>query len=320
MAHNTMVSVTSEREAITRTVSQAAATAGVRMVEAESQGSVGWSVVDQAADSCQRADIVACVAGEESLAQSAAGSWGARHVVVLPAGGDWLARMFSAADRDSGSGRLVSVLGAPGGAGTSTIALAVGVAAAQRGDALLVDADAVGQGLHAGLSPTGGIAGWRQIDNAARRLDLASVRSALPVVAPGLWLLSGAGPEADLAALPAVCEVGVRGFGHTVIDLGRAWRGGSGTAVLVVRATVAGVMGGRRLAAEIAAVGVSGRLVIRPTGLVPVAEVAAAVGLPVALEVPDCRRLPELWDCGEVLAGSVRRRLLEWGNTILDAA
>lgn len=320
MANVTRVSLTTRREAVRQAVKAAAATAGVVVDEAEAAGLIAWAVADQEADDGRRADIVACLEGEETAAREAATRSGARHVVVLPAGVDWLARMFGAADHPSGPAKVISVLGSPGGAGASTVALAVAVAAAARSDTLLVDADAAGQGLHAVLSPPGDLTGWQQIDSSAQRLDLAAARTALPVVAPGLWLLAGGVSESELAALPAVIDVGRRGFGHTVVDQGRTWRGGSGEVVLVVRGTVAGVMGGQRLAAGLFAAGVTGRLVVRTTGMISSAEIAATVGLPVALEVPDWRRLPELWDSGEALAGRGRRRLLDWGNAILDAA
>ena len=74
---------------------------------------------------------------------------GAEHVVFLPDAEPWLvSSLADAAEGVVGSGRLVAVLGGRGGAGATTLTVALALAAVRRGcRALLVDGDPLGGGI-----------------------------------------------------------------------------------------------------------------------------------------------------------------------------
>jgi hypothetical protein len=83
---------------------------------------------------------------------------------------------------------------------------------------------------------------------------------------------------------------------------------------LVLPATLAGIVAGRRLLA-----GVAGQQVVvllRPTGWLPADEVAEQLGGPVVLEVPRFRRAAELADCGDLLSGRTGRALRTLGEQV----
>lgn len=73
---------------------------------------------------------------------------GADHVVLLPDGREWLVERLADAAEDSPSGTVVTVVGARGGAGASTLACALALHGAASGiRTTLVDADAAGAGI-----------------------------------------------------------------------------------------------------------------------------------------------------------------------------
>ncbi|HYN57304.1 MAG TPA: hypothetical protein VES03_08920, partial [Motilibacterales bacterium] len=108
-------------------------------------------------------------------------------------------------------------------------------------------------------------------------------------------------------------------YASTVVDAGRGRlpRGllGPGDPVaLVLPATLAGIVAGRRVLAE--AAGQQVVVLLRPTGWLPAEDVAEQLGFPVALEIPRLRRAAELADCGDLLAGRTGRALRNLGEQI----
>ncbi len=90
----------------------------------------------------------------------------------------------------------------------------------------------------------------------------------------------------------------------------------SDAVVLVLPATLAGVVAGRRALAGLG----TGRVVValRPTGWIPAHEVGEQLGVPVAIEVPRLRRAPELTDCGDLLSGRTGRCLRSLGEQVWE--
>ncbi|HEV2782474.1 MAG TPA: septum site-determining protein Ssd [Actinophytocola sp.] len=223
---------------------------------------------------------------------------GARHVVELPGGEEWLvSALADAAEAPAGSsGRVLSVLGGRGGAGASVFAASVGLTVLRNGDgALLIDCDPLGGGLDLvlGAETEQGLR-WPELRLRAGRVSASSLHSALPGRTHGngrLTLLSGAregvGPEPD--AVAAVLEAGSRA-GETVIcdlsrefgDAARAALERSDLAVIVVPAEVRACVSAKLVADRVREHGITARLVVRgpaPGGL-RAGEVANVVGIP----------------------------------------
>ena len=151
---------------------------------------------------------------------------GAEQVLVLPGDEQQLADRI--ADAAEGAGRqalTLGVVGGRGGAGASTLACALALAAARRGErTTLVDADPLGGGLDVllgGESTTG--LRWPHLADSRGRVASAALAEALPTV-HGVTLLSwdrgepGAVPPAAASAVLAAAR---RGGGVVVVDLPR---------------------------------------------------------------------------------------------------
>lgn len=234
-----------------------------------------------------------------------AGVMGAAHVLVLPGGESVLADLLlTAPSRGAPSGRVVGVVGAVGGCGASTLAVAIAATQTAR-SALLVDADRVGAGLDLALGT--------EHEPGLRWGDLAGVRGALrpelltqalPVL-DGVHLLGwGAGEGSEtvtetgdhgvdydglvpLDALRSVTAAARSTVDLTVLDLPRRldpaaaqhWRL-LDAAVLVVPAQVRAVVAGRGLLDHLTAVVPEVHVVVRSgtrggLGVTPVGDALA---------------------------------------------
>jgi hypothetical protein len=116
-----------------------------------------------------------------------------------------------------------------------------------------------------------------------------------------------------------VVGVGRADFARTVVDAGRGRLAGGllgpGDAVaLVLPATLAGVVAGRRVLEDLPTQQVV--VLLRPSGWLPADEVAEQLGVAVALEVPRLGRAPELADCGDLLSGRTGRALHRLGEQV----
>jgi hypothetical protein len=246
-------------------------------------------------------------------------------VVELPLGAPWLVSQL-VPERGTA---VLAVVGAVGGVGATTVAIACAVGAGP--DCLLVDADPESPGLDLPLGiPEGAGARWSEIPDTADPLDVGSLRSALPQVG-GVTVVTGPGIGAGLAGggapggfpgsgrVAGVLGVGRAEFARTVVDAGRGrppvGLTGPGDAVAVVLpATLAGIVAGRGVLAGLAAQ--QAVVVLRPTGWLPADEVAEQLGVPIALEVPRLRRAAELAECGDLLSGRTGRALRSLGEQI----
>jgi secretion/DNA translocation related CpaE-like protein len=149
---------------------------------------------------------------------------GAEHVVALPEGERWLAnRLQELHDGPSRHGRIVTVMGAGGGAGASTLAAGlarVANAAGQR--VLLVDADPLSAGIDLVLGADDATGGrWSDVLGISGRINPNVLRDALPNL-DGITILGPArqtSVELNPAAFTQVLEAGIRGFDLIVVDL-----------------------------------------------------------------------------------------------------
>ena len=263
---------------------------------------------------------VLCRTGEVARARVAADRLGFGHVVELPLGGVWLAEQMAGPAESP----VLAVVGALGGVGTSTVAVACALAAGP--DVLLVDADpdSVGLDLVLGI-PEGHGVRWAQVPDSVAPLDPPSLRGALPQVL-GIHVVTGPGADGSgwgqggsPAQLAGVLGVGRAQFPHTVVDLGRGARLETTTApgdviAVVVPGTVPGVVAGRLVLDRLG----DRRVVVlqRPSGWLPEDAVAEQLGVPGTLLVPHLRRLGELADCGDLLAGRTGRLLRGLGEQV----
>jgi secretion/DNA translocation related CpaE-like protein len=261
--------------------------------------------------------VVLCRPGEGPLAREVAVALGGSHAVELPLAGPWLVAQL-APERGSA---VLAVIGAVGGVGASTVAIACAVGAGA--DCLLVDADPDSPGLDLPLGiEEGAGARWSAIPDTSDPLDPGLLRSALPTVG-GVSVVTGTGLAWGVGSgsgqLSAVLGVGRVAFARTVVDAGRGWLpqgllGPGDPVALVLPATLAGIVAGRRLLEGLAAEHVA--VLVRPTEWLPTDEVAEQLGVPVALEVPRLRRAAELADCGDLLSGRTGRVLRSLGEQI----
>lgn len=239
---------------------------------------------------------------------------GAERVAVLPADEGWLlTRVTEAVRTPLDGGWLVAVGGGCGGAGASTLAAALAVAAAP--GVVLVDTDGWGAGLDLllGAERDDGLR-WPELAGLRGRVAGEALLAALPEVA-GVHLLAtarepGAGPPAE--AVAAVVEA-ARTEGHPVVaDLPRPGADGpdaaaqaalaaADLALLVVPARLRAATAARLLVSAPESPWSTAELVVRPVsgGLMP-REVAEVVGRPVFAELPHDRSAVPRGERGEL--------------------
>lgn len=149
---------------------------------------------------------------------------GAEHVVSLPDGERWLISRFRELhDGPSRQGRVITVMGAGGGAGASTLAAGLArVANASDQRVLLIDADPLSAGIDLILGVDDAAGGrWSDVLGISGRINPQVLKDALPniggitVLAPARQTAVHITPE----SFAQVMEAGVRGFDLVVVDL-----------------------------------------------------------------------------------------------------
>jgi secretion/DNA translocation related CpaE-like protein len=247
----------------------------------------------------RRPGVVVVTAGELPPAEWArAVELGAERVAELPADDGWLVgRVGSAVRTPVERGWLVAVGGSSGGAGSSTVAAALAVAAAP--DVLLVDVDAWGAGLDLllGGERVEGLR-WPELAALRGRVAGAALLASLPDIG-GVTVLAASRSSPVVVPEEAVTSVAeaARSAGHAVVaDLSRA----DGTeraivsdadlALLVVPARLRAATAARLLVDAPGSPWAAARLVVRavPGGLSR-AEVEEVVGRPVLADLPHDR-------------------------------
>jgi secretion/DNA translocation related CpaE-like protein len=261
---------------------------------------------------------------------------GAEYVASLPTAQPWLLdRLAAVIALDTHIARVVAVVGGRGGAGASTLAVALAVTAVRADQrALLVDADPRGGGLDltVGLEHDEGLR-WPDFAGASGRIDPGALTEALPGRGPLAvlsWSRSESAPaEAPVAAMTAALAAGRRGVDVIVIDLPRcvdeAAAIGAGAAdqiYLVVPAEVRATFSAAVTVREIRGFSEHLGVIVRgpsPGGL-RADEVASAVGLPLLGEVPTEPGLPGAIERGYAPAGSGRGPLAALCRNLLGVA
>lgn len=238
---------------------------------------------------------------------------GAENVAELPRSDAWLLELLAeTGEGPSAEALTLGVIGGSGGSGATTFACALGLAAARRGDACLVDTDPLGPGVDRvlGFDRMDGVR-WDALQQTTGRLSARALREALPR-RDGLGVLTWTpGAAASLQAFAVREALAAAARGHPVVVLDLA-RGGPLTeelvnrchqVVVMVRANLPGLTSAARLVARLGAPGTVG-LVVRGSG-VEATEAARMVGGPVLAVMGDQRGLDEAVDLGQ---GPLRSR------------
>lgn len=175
----------------------------------------------------RRGDVVLVTAGPETAATWQRGvALRADHVAVLPDSERWLVdRLTDWLDAGVATCLTLGCIGASGGAGASTLAAAVAMAASRRGvGTMLVDADPLGAGVELvlGCEDADGLR-WPQVATTQGRVSSSALRSALPRagdVSVLSWDRRGA-VLVDAATMRSILSAARRGSELLIIDLPR---------------------------------------------------------------------------------------------------
>jgi secretion/DNA translocation related CpaE-like protein len=252
---------------------------------------------------------------------------GAERVVVLPGDEPWLlSRVAASGSAPVERGAVLAVTGSCGGAGASTVAAAVALAAAP--GALLVDGDPWGGGLDLvlGAERVEGLR-WPELTGLRGRLAGDALLAALPEVAGVHVLAADRAVPADVppTAVTAVTESAAAAGSTVVLDLPRAAAGhpegpasSADLTVLVVPARLRAAGAARLLADAEGSPWARAALVVRPLpGGLAVGEVAEVVGRSVLAVLPHDRSAVPRGERGEPPSvaprspfGTVARRVL----------
>ncbi len=246
-------------------------------------------------------------------------------VIELPAGAAWLTGILAGGE-GAGLCPVVSVVGASGGVGASTLAAGLAYRATRSGTStVLVDADPLGGGIDLLLGAER-VGGWRWDRFARAEGQMGDLRPVLPSV-DGLSLLSmGRRSSAQLAREPVSAVIGSlrRTYDLVVIDPGRSQLPGSlecgrlaTASVLVVACSVRAVAAAQQALGGWA--GVPPHVVARRrrgTGVGP-GDLADRLRTPVAGVLPEDPDLVAAAERGDPPGRSLRRRR-GWGRACAE--
>lgn len=287
----------------------------------------GLVVVDRASVAAvetfpRRRGVVLVCSGAAGLSEwQAAAAVGAEHVMALPDDEvELLAVLGTAAEPDTGGGRIVTVVGGCGGAGASTFAAALAWTAADCSDpnVLLVDGDPLGGGLDVltGLEDRPGVR-WPGLTVEGGRVSARALFDAVPDWTHGLGVLStDRAPlgEPPPATVTAVLDAARRSGTVIVCDVSRNVGPAAETmvasadlVVLVTPARVGGALAAARTTDWVSARNPNPGLVVRgpaPGGLRGT-DVATVVGIPLLATMRAQTGLAEALEHGGL---RVRRR------------
>lgn len=234
-------------------------------------------------------------------------SLGAEAVVELPRSATWVVEVFTdLGERPAPDALVVGVVGGSGGAGATTLACALGQAAATRGEVMVIDCDPWGPGVDRvlGLEDRDGFR-WDALCQTTGRLSARSLREALPRRG-SLGVLSweiGADASLQAFAVREALSAARRGHDTVVLDLPRTGEAVIGELVsrcdallVTVVPSVVGLASATRACRRWSAL-TAPQLVVRGSGLAE-ADVARATRMPVLATVPQQRGLAESIDLG----------------------
>jgi secretion/DNA translocation related CpaE-like protein len=225
---------------------------------------------------------------------------GAEQVLFLPDAESFLVDRLSAAASGVTLGRIVAVVGARGGAGATSFAVAYALAAARAGHrTMLVDADPYGGGVDLALGAAQGAGpGWQDFVDGAQPVPGDALATVLPRFAEVTVLAWSERPPGGsvpgpipVPVLESVLAGGRRGADVVVVDLPRSFDEASRLALaladvvyLVCPAEFRACASGQRVAVAAATYAADVRLVVRgpAPGAITAADVTNALGLPLA--------------------------------------
>jgi secretion/DNA translocation related CpaE-like protein len=278
----------------------------------------------------QPADVVVVTDDAANLAVwEAAVRVGASRVLAHPADNALLLELVALAAEPPGpAGALLAVIGGRGGAGASTLAVALAWAVAEQPRTVtVVDLDPFGGGLDValGVERVDGLR-WPQLNRMRGAVPSAALREQLPAVG-GLAVLSMAAsvaPDGDAVALPdrpavtSVLDATRRGQGVVVADLPR-WSTDAAnaviadctTALLVVPADVRAVASATTCAHRLRSLCDDVRVVVRIDGRsrLRANDVTSALGLDLLATVRHEAGLTAAADRGDLVRWLHRSRL-----------
>ena len=251
-------------------------------------------------------------------------------VVLLPSGVSWLTGAIAdAVGSRVGSGRLLAVVGASGGAGTSTFAAGLAIVAAQHDQrCLLIDADPFGGGIDL-LVGAERAPGWRWPRLMAARGHLGGLAGQLPQV-DGVDVLSMARnewSEPGAEAMKAVLLSATRSHDLVVVDLPRQLGSAGGEVVrradIMVMTAVAdlrGIAAGVGVLSHLGDAGAVAGLVVRvPRPRTVSAEtVAEGLGLPLLARMNEDAVLRVAAERGDPPGRASRSGMTKACQTVLD--
>jgi len=257
--------------------------------------------------------VLVCSGRADHTVWQAAVDLGAEHVAVLPDAEPWLVERIGRAVARRGAAPLLAIVGGRGGAGASTLAMALAVTAGRRDlEVTLLDLDPLGGGLDLmlGAESVPGLR-WPDLRNAPGRLPPGVVRATAPRAA-GVSLVGwerGSPAEVSARAVGAVMECATQDADVVVADVPRYLDDAGRTALaaarrvfLVVPSEVRAAAAAARVAAAVEPYAADVALIVRgpaPTGL-PADAVADAIGLPLAGELRPEPGLAASLDRGDV--------------------
>ncbi|MDQ1715506.1 MAG: hypothetical protein QOC60_1451 [Frankiaceae bacterium] len=258
---------------------------------------------------------------------------GAEHVAVLPDAEAWLIDILSAAgDRRLEPAPIIAVIGGRGGAGATTVAVALAVAGVRAGRAtMLLDADPLGGGIDLALGGEGASGlRWGAFDSVQGRIASAAMTGALPSI-DGLTVLTWERGDPGATSIPAqateaALDAGRRGHDIVVADLPRSLD--LGAQLIAEQAALVLVVVPAELRAAAAAANVCNqlrgcpdvRLVVRgpsPGGL-DGWLIADALGLPLAATLRAESGLAAAYERGEVPGARARSPLAQFASRTID--
>ncbi len=263
-----------------------------------------------------RDDIDCIVVGrrDDDDALMRAARLGAAEIVLFPGDGRQLKLFLQARqppDHDRQTGQIIAVTGARGGAGATTLAAGIAIAAAASGSCVLVDADPASAGIDVavGLDAVDGIR-WSDMVDVRGDLPPTALRGRIPHLADVDWLATPLG-TGNVPSWTSVMNSLAATYQTVVVDLPRYRL--TATPISLPRNSV--VLTTLEMPALIAArdLLVSGRFGVRPIVAVrPVGgplRMAAAVDVLTGgslIEIPSSRSLRGAADFGD-LATSVTK-------------
>lgn len=288
---------------------------------------VGPDLADELAHAAlPRREHVLIVAPDPDECWSVAVALGAT-AVCSPNEDDRIIDVLAAALDGRDEACVVAVLSACGGAGASTLTVALGLAAHRRQlRPLVVDADPLGGGLELvmGAERSEGLR-WGDFDATRGRVEAASLADVLPTCRGVSSLSWGSGERRLPDSVPAVLDAAARGFDLVAVDVPRHLDpagveivGRSVLTLVLVPEEIVAVAAARHVLAGLRRCAPAIGLISigRRSGLGP-AAVADVLEMPVLARIRPDRGLPAAVDQGLGPGGS--RRLIRTGEAVLDA-